>query len=174
MDLKTILIIALLVLAGVGFVLLLGYFQYQPFDIAYNTVAGWFGGFDVAAVVSNPATIIAAAGPALAVGGAALGKINSIKQKATTEVNTAKASVDGLTSSLSETKTQLETSNLNLEQATQKLNTLEASSKTYTDQINQLQQEKHDLTVQLQALNNIQAKATVLAENKEVVRTVIK
>jgi chromosome segregation ATPase len=174
MQLKTIIIFVVCVAAGVAVLLLLGYLGVQPFTVIYDTAAGYMGGFDVGAVASNPASIVTMAAPALAIGGAALSKISSLKQKATTEVATAKATVGDLSNTLSTTKDQLGSATSSLEVANAKVASLEAAAKTFPDQITALQKEKDNLTVQLQALNNIQAKATVLAENKEVVRTIIK
>lgn len=170
-TLQTILVVVLFVAIGLGVVLLLGWRGVQPFTVVYNFVAGYAGGFNIQQAISNPTTLVAAGGTALTVGGAAISKISSIKQQATQTVTAAKDKVSGLESSLSSKTSELQTATANLETAQAKITQLEAAAKAAPAQIQLLQDENAKMKTQLDALNNVLARADVLAENKEVVVT---
>jgi predicted PurR-regulated permease PerM len=56
--LKLIFWIILAAVAGVGVCLALGFLGYSPFNKLSDLVAGWFSKFDLAGIISNPASLI--------------------------------------------------------------------------------------------------------------------
>ena len=154
--------------------ILLGYFGIEPFVGFYIMVTGWFSKIDFGSVISNPATILTVVGGATAVAVPLISKLNSAKQQTQQIASDAKTQVSNINNTLSETTSKLDTANLNLENAQATITKLNSTSASATTQVASLQQENAKLLTQLDALNNIQARATVLADGKEVVRTVIK
>jgi hypothetical protein len=127
MDFKTILIIAVCVLAGLGICLLLGYLEIEPFTVPYAYVIGWMGSFNAQEVISNPATILTTVGAAAAVAIPLLSKLNSAKQQVQTTVTAAKTEIGGLTKEVGDITGKLESTELNLSNANTKIS--EANTK---------------------------------------------
>jgi DNA repair ATPase RecN len=172
--LNPLIYVAITVAVGIGVCFLLGYVGVAPFDSFTNMVSGWIGNFNIGSVASNPATLLTSAGAAVAVAVPLISKISSTKQQAQQALSSTKAQAEKAEASLTNATSKLDSTTLDLEAANKKIADLQTAANAAPAQIAQLQKEKENLTVQLQALNNIQAKAVVLAENKEVVRTVVK
>ena len=124
-TLKWILLAVLLVAATLGVLLLLGYLGVAPFDAFLSNVQGYTATFDLPSTFSNPASLVTMAAPAVAVGGAALSKINSTKQQAQETVSTAKSQVNALQSSVSSKTQELESTQLSLKDSDQKIKDLQ-------------------------------------------------
>jgi hypothetical protein len=147
MNLKTILVIVAVFLAGFSICLFLGYLGYYPFIVLWEETGKFVSGlnFDF----SNPTTLITtgigAAGTAVAVGAPLLSKLNSAKQQAQETAASAKSQIDGISGKLDTTTSQLQSAELNLSTAQSKITSLEQSShdwqtkaQTYEEQLNKL------------------------------------
>jgi septal ring factor EnvC (AmiA/AmiB activator) len=169
------LILGAIIVAAVGLTvcLLLGYFGIPPFDTFTATVKSYIGKFDFTSVASNPASILAVAGTAAAVGVPLLNQVKNAKNKLTSTVASAKTEITGVTSKLNDAKTELTSTSLDLKNAESTIAGLQDKASTAQEQVAQLKTEKEKLLIQMEALNNIEARAKVLADGKAVIKTVV-
>ena len=156
--------------------LVLGYLSHIPpfYDLSLLAVNGltWLvakiGVWGVGTIITVTTTVINA-----------IGWINehiTSKLKATqaaTTISTIKGTATGLVNEkvkLTETLTGKETE---LSAAQEKLKKAEEAQKTFDSEKIRLEGRVHDLTVQMENSNEIAARTNVLAQNKEVTRTII-
>jgi len=140
MNIKTILIILAGVLIGVAICYLLGYTDVYP-NIVYTTLNGWFSGFDISAVISNPATILTAAGGAAAVAIPLITKLNSAKNQLTATTEAAKTKISMVSNELGTAQDQLQNKTLSLEDANETITALTAKANTAQTQYETLKVE---------------------------------
>jgi septal ring factor EnvC (AmiA/AmiB activator) len=175
MKTLTLILLAVLVfLLAFAVCIGLGYLGVNPFDTFKSTVFGAVSNVDVSSIVSNPTTLLAGVGSAVAVGVPLYTMAKSAQTKAAAAVNTAKTEVSNVTGQLNDANSKITSTELNLQSAEARIVELENSKKGVDATIASLTKQKDDALTQLTALNNIQARANVLADNKEVVRTIVK
>jgi hypothetical protein len=136
---KIILIVAICVLIGLVLSVALGYAGVSPFDKFYVTAHEWVSGVNVPSAISNPVTIVTAAGSAVAVGAPILSKLNSVKKQAETTANQAQTQISNLSTTIDSKEAELSGATANLESAQAKLKdqeTIIANLKGQVDTLN--------------------------------------
>jgi hypothetical protein len=132
MKLTTILIIVLCIAAGLALCLALGYFGVAPFDSFYVSAQAATANISIPDVLTNPTTIVAGVGSAVAIGVPLISKLNSAK-KQVTEAKASLSAVENkasnLASDVSSKTSALEETSLSLESAQARIKELEASQK---------------------------------------------
>lgn len=174
MKLSSILLILAAVAAGFGLIMLLGYIEVDPFNVVYSYVAAQVSGVNLSEVALNPATLLTGVGTAATVGIPLYNKVNQAREQATAIKAQAETQIGSITANLSDATTKLSTADLNLEEAQKKISSLESVASSAEAKYNEVSAQNQKLLTQLEALNNIQAKANILAENKEVTRVIVK
>ena len=156
-SLTLILVVVSTVAAGIGVCRLLGCMGISPFTEFKATIAGYFGGFDLGGVVSNPASVLTAAGGAVAVGIPLLSKLSAAKQQVTTVASKAQSEISGLTDNLSDASSKLSSTQLDLTTAQEKLSSLESANTTLTTQANTYKAQLDKIMGQYTELQKIKA-----------------
>lgn len=140
MNLKTILVIIGLIMLFVAVVLALGYFEVPPFNIAYEYMANFAGGFDTSQLTENPTTLISTgvgiAGTAATIGIPLYNKAKSAKEQAQQIFNDAQTKISSVTGELETKAADLKTAEVNLTNAQTKITNLETTAKEATTQAN--------------------------------------
>lgn len=112
MDLKLIIVLILVALAGVGVCLYLGYMGIEPFDQFYIMASDAFSGFNVQEAISDPTTLITTAGAGIASASAVavplISKLNSAKDQVTSTASAAKSQIDSLSAEKDKILSQVE------------------------------------------------------------------
>lgn len=154
MNIKTIIVIAVCVIAVLGVFLLLGYTGIFP-NVISDFVLPQLEGDKVAAAVSNPVALVGMAGSAASIGGLALTQLNKVKQEAQTKINAEKTKVTSITDSLEEATSKLTATETNLSNATEQIKSLETTAETATAKATDLQKQLESLTAQNQSLSQL-------------------
>ena len=157
MNLKTVLLVIALVLAGLAVCVALGYFGVYPFTVIYDYAVGWMGGFNITEVASNPASILTTVGAAAAVATPLLAKLSTAKQQASDLKEQATTQISGLTGQLSTAKNELSSTETSLASLEAKFKSLEASTGTYQAQAEAYKTQLDKLTNQYTELQKIKA-----------------
>lgn len=156
MNLKTILVIVAVVLAGFSICLFLGYLEVYPFTVLWEETGKFVSGlnFDF----SNPSTLITtgigAAGTAVAVGAPLLSKLNSVKQQVEDTAASAKSQIGSITSELEGKTEQLKTTELDLSTANTKIAELTKQAEDYKSQLEGPTGQVSKLQAQMQCLTD--------------------
>jgi len=138
-KISTIIAIILVIIAAFAIYMLLCYkgFVPEPYDGPYTTIMGYVGNFDAKAMISNPATLLAAVGGISAVAIPLISKISAAKQQVTQITDSAKSQIDSVTAQ----KDALQKEVNNLKGQVSGVGDLSAQAKTATETATKLQTE---------------------------------
>lgn len=157
MNLKTILLIVACAGLGIAICLVLGWKGYAPFNGFYNMVAGFFGNFNAAEVISNPASLITIAGTGIGVAVPLVSKLSETKKQAEQFKTDAQATISNYQTELTDKTSKLESTTVNLDSAKEQITTLSASSKDWETKASTYKEQLDKLTSQYTELQKIRA-----------------
>jgi septal ring factor EnvC (AmiA/AmiB activator) len=148
---STIIAIILVIIAAFAIYMLLCYkgFVPEPYDGPYNTIMGYVGNFDAKAMISNPATLLAAVGGISAVAIPLISKITAAKQQVTQITDSAKTQLSSLTAE----KDALQTEINQLKSQVSGVGDLSAQTKTATEKAAELQTKLNNLQTNFDSIS---------------------
>jgi predicted RNase H-like nuclease (RuvC/YqgF family) len=161
MSLLKIAAIGCVIAAVVALCFFLGYKGYSPFDQFYNLVTSYTTNFNVADMIKNPATILAAVGGITAVAIPLYNKLSAAKQQATQLADSAKTQL----SSLQSEKENLEKKVSALEDQTKSLSSLQTQADkaaALQTKVNELQTSFDSISQQKTSYKNQYEEAKIL------------
>ena len=170
MQLKTILFVLVFVFIGLLVLIMLGYLGVPPFTVIYQSGHNWISGFDAAAIVKNPATLLTAVVPTVAAAGVASTLISKAKAQVTQTKTAAQTQIGSLDSSLKNATGELETSNLNLTSANARITELQTTASSASTKATDLEKQVQSLAAQNQQLSTMLEKTPVKIIDHVVVK----